>query len=229
MITAPQRKPGESSGLETQTSGRDDSERQFRAAGPGFEKSLRRAVFLDRDGTLIEDVGYLDTVENVRILPGAVDALRRLCREGYMLVVVTNQSAVARGLLSEEELSGIHGFIVREFGEKGAPLSAIYYCPHHPQAPKAEYRKDCECRKPAPGLLLRSASEMGIDLSRSWMIGDSGRDVEAGLRAGCRAAILIGPSGDAPPSKRRGSEPQTLEHRVADLLAAAKLILGADS
>lgn len=150
------------------------------------------AAFLDRDGTLIEDVDYLTSVSQVRFLPGAAEAVRLLNAADVPAIVVTNQAGVARGFLSEETLLAIHEEILARLARAGAHLAAIYYCPHHPEAGAPPYRRVCDCRKPQPGLILRAARDLGLDVSRSMMVGDASRDVAAGLAAGCGAIYRVG-------------------------------------
>jgi D-glycero-D-manno-heptose 1,7-bisphosphate phosphatase len=145
-----------------------------------------KAIFLDRDDTLIEDPGYINHPNQVKLLDGAAEALIELKAMGYKLIVVSNQSGVARGIVSEKTLGEIHNRLKQLLAEKGASLDRIYYCPYHPDGTVAKYRKESSWRKPNPGMLLAAASEMDIDLSRSWMIGNSSRDIEAGLQAGCK-------------------------------------------
>ena len=149
-----------------------------------------KAIFLDRDGTLIDDPGYLSHPEQVNLLDGAAEALVELRAMGYKLIIVSNQSAVARGILTEQELDEIHDRLRQLLTEKGAYLDQIYYCPYHPDGVVPKYRKESDWRKPNPGMLLAAADEMNIDLSQSWSIGDSSRDVEAGLRAGCKTILI---------------------------------------
>jgi D-glycero-D-manno-heptose 1,7-bisphosphate phosphatase len=149
-----------------------------------------KAIFLDRDGTIIEDPGYLSHPEQVNLLDGAAEALVELRTMGYKLVIVSNQSAVARGIVTEKDLDEIHDRLRQLLTEKGAYLDQIYYCPYHPDGVVPKYRKDSDWRKPNPGMLLAAADEMNIDLSQSWSIGDSSRDVEAGLRAGCKTILI---------------------------------------
>ena len=149
-----------------------------------------KAIFLDRDGTLIEDPGYLSHPEQVSLLDGAAEALVELRSMGYKLIIVSNQSGIARGIVSEEDLEEIHDRLRQLLAEKGAFLDQIYYCPYHPDGVVSKYRKESDWRKPNPGMLLAAADEMGIDLSQSWSIGDSSRDVEAGLRAGCKTILI---------------------------------------
>jgi len=150
----------------------------------------KAAVFFDRDGTLIEDPGYLNHPDQVRLLDGAAEVLKELKLLDYQAVVVTNQSGVARGIVSEEMLGRIHERLGELLAQKGAALDGIYYCPYHPDGVIPKYRQDSDWRKPAPGMLLAAAEEMDIDLTHSWVIGDSQRDIEAGHRAGCRAILL---------------------------------------
>ena len=149
-----------------------------------------KAIFLDRDGTLIEDPGYLSRPEQVSLLDGAAEALIELRAMGYKLVIVSNQSAVARGIVTEQDLDEIHERLRQLLTEKGAYLDQIYYCPYHPDGIVPKYRKDSDWRKPNPGMLLAAADEMNIDLSQSWSIGDSSRDVKAGLSAGCKTILI---------------------------------------
>jgi D-glycero-D-manno-heptose 1,7-bisphosphate phosphatase len=151
---------------------------------PGASK--RRAAFLDRDGTLNEPPGeqrYVTRIEDFRVLADAVAGMRRLAECGYILVVASNQRGVARGLVGPDLLRATEDALQRELAPHSARIEAFYYCPH-------EIEESCDCRKPKPGLLLRAALELDLDLSRSWMIGDSATDVEAGRAAGCRTAYL---------------------------------------
>lgn len=152
----------------------------------------RRAVFLDRDGVLIRDVDHLTAASQIEILPGVPAALRRLRDAAWTIVVVTNQSVVARGLVTEAELRRIHRVLEAQLRGCGASLDAVYYCPHHPEGAVARYRVICDCRKPEPGLLLRAAADLGIDLVASVMVGDTASDIEAGRRAGCRTILIRG-------------------------------------
>jgi len=149
----------------------------------------RAAVFLDRDGVLVEDVHFLRRPEDVRILPGVVEALREL-RPRYSLVVVSNQSGIARGYLGPDDLLAIHRRIVTLLAAEGAALDALYACPHLAEGNVELYRRVCDCRKPEAGLLLRAAREHSLALDLSTMIGDDPRDVEAGARAGTHTVLL---------------------------------------
>jgi D-glycero-D-manno-heptose 1,7-bisphosphate phosphatase len=147
----------------------------------------QRALFLDRDGTLIDDVGYIRDPTQVRLLNGAAAALREMRQAGFLLVLVSNQSGIARGLVSRAEAAAVHQRVVAELARASVELDDARYCPHAPDA-------GCACRKPAPGLLLAAARELGVDLAASFMVGDKGSDVEAGRRAGCRS-IRFAPDG----------------------------------
>lgn len=150
----------------------------------------RPAVFLDRDGTIIEAVHYLSDPAAVRLLPGAAAAIRRLRDAGYACVVVTNQSAIGRGLLTVEGYHAVHAELERQLAAAGAALDAAYFCPTVPASDDRAAIDDPD-RKPGPGMLLRAAAEHGLDLARSWMVGDMVSDVLAGLNAGCRGVLFV--------------------------------------
>ncbi len=150
----------------------------------------KRAVFLDRDGTIIEDVGFVHRVEDVKLMPEAGSAIARLNKAGWAVVVVTNQSGVARGLHTEADVAATNQRMTDLLKKRGAALDAIYYCPHLPEGKVPEYSVVCNCRKPRPGMILQAAQDLSLDLTRSVMIGDAPRDVEAGLAAGTRAILL---------------------------------------
>jgi D-glycero-D-manno-heptose 1,7-bisphosphate phosphatase len=147
-------------------------------------------VFLDRDGTLIRDVGYLRRIDELEILPMVPEALRLLRLQGFKLVVVTNQSAIARGWLSEAELAEIHATLSAELARSGARLDAIYYCPHHPVEGEGGYRWQCTCRKPDSGMIERAAAELGVDPSASYVVGDQQTDVELAQRIGATPVLI---------------------------------------
>ncbi len=180
------------------------------------------AVFLDRDGTLIAERNYLCRPEDVVLLPGAAEAVGRLNRAGFRVVVVTNQSGVARGFFGLEQVDRVHRHIDRLLARHGAVIDAYYVCPHHPAAGEPPWRRDCACRKPKPGLLLQAAAAMHLDLSRSFMIGDKLADVEAGRAAGCRPILVRTGYGAAELARSRGDV-----ETVADLPAAVRLVLRA--
>lgn len=150
-----------------------------------------RAIFLDRDDTLITDPGYLNHPDQVRLIDGVSKPLAELKSIGYKLIVATNQSAVAKGIITEKVLGDIHQRLGSLLSAKGAGLDAIYYCPYHPEGVIPKYRRESEDRKPNPGMIVRAAREMDIDLSESWLIGNSDRDIQAGQRAGCRTILIV--------------------------------------
>lgn len=149
------------------------------------------AVFIDRDGTISEEVGYVNHVSRYRVFPFAAEAVRALNEAGWLAVLVTNQAGVARGYFEEEMIGRVHGVLAAELEKGGARLDAVYYCPHHPSVGEPPYRFDCDCRKPRPGLIRRAAAELNIDLARSWMVGDRYSDTELARNAGVRAAFVL--------------------------------------
>lgn len=153
--------------------------------------SGRPAIFFDRDGTLIEEVQYLIDAANIRLVDSAVEAMKMVNESGSLCVVVTNQSAVARGQLHESELKRINDEISHRFSKQGARIDTVFCCPHHPSIGVDPYVVDCTCRKPKPGLLLEAAAALEIDLERSVLIGDSLRDIEAGHRGGCLSVLVL--------------------------------------
>ena len=156
-----------------------------------MNRHKRRAVFLDRDGTVNVEREYLYRIEDFEFIPGAPEAIKRLQSVGYSIIVVTNQSGIARGFYSEEDVSRLHEHIQKELMFFGAKIDSFYVCPHHPTSGRDELRQDCDCRKGSPGMLLRAAEEHDIDLKRSFMIGDKLADIEAGQRAGCQAILVL--------------------------------------
>jgi D-glycero-D-manno-heptose 1,7-bisphosphate phosphatase len=151
---------------------------------------MNPAVFLDRDGTLIEDVDYLSSFEQMALFPWTVDALRLLARAGFTTVVVTNQSAVARGIVTEEFVRDTHRALNSRLAAGGAHIDAFYFCPHHPDATVERHRGMCRCRKPEPGMIEDGVRDHDLDLTRSWMVGDRWIDVATGNRAGVRSILV---------------------------------------
>lgn len=151
---------------------------------------LRPAIFLDKDGTLVRDIPYNVDPERLEFYPDVFPGLQRLDAAGYSLIVITNQAGVARGYFPESALATLQVCFQQRFQDAGVALTGFYYCPHHPQGIVADYTLSCNCRKPQPGLLYRAAQQHGIDLSRSWLIGDILNDVEAGRAAGCRTILI---------------------------------------
>lgn len=150
----------------------------------------RSAVFLDRDGTLIEEAGYLDRLERLIFFPYTVDAVRVLNQAGFLVVVVTNQAGIARGIVKESFLPQAHAYIDDRLHAGGARVDGYYFCPHHPEAVIPKFRQACVCRKPQPGMLFRAAADLDIDLSRSFVVGDRWHDLEAGQTVGARALLV---------------------------------------
>ncbi|MBN2591351.1 MAG: D-glycero-beta-D-manno-heptose 1,7-bisphosphate 7-phosphatase [Sedimentisphaerales bacterium] len=153
-----------------------------------------KAIFLDRDDTLIEDPGYISDPDQVKLLDGVPEALIQLKSLGYKLIIVSNQSGIARGIFTEKRLEQIHNRLKQLLAEKNAYLDNIYYCPYHPDGIVQKYRKESNCRKPNPGMLLRAYAEMKIDLEQSWCIGNSISDIEAGAKAGCKTILVDVPN-----------------------------------
>lgn len=157
-------------------------------------KNKQKAVFLDRDGTINKYVGFLTKPEQFALLPGVAEAIKKINKSGNLAIVVTNQPVIARGDCTWEELKEIHDKMETELGMNGAFVDAIYVCPHHPdqgfEGERPEYKRNCDCRKPNPGMIFQAAKDFNIDLSQSIMIGDSERDWEAGKSAGCKAIIV---------------------------------------
>ncbi len=147
-------------------------------------------VLLDKDGTLVEDVPYNVDPARIRLMPGAAQGVLCLHRAGYALAVVSNQSGVARGYFEETALAAVERRVRELLRDAGVPLAGFYYCPHHPDGSVAAYTRACDCRKPAPGLLLRAIREHGAMPGECWMVGDILHDVEAGRRAGCRTVLI---------------------------------------
>lgn len=171
-----------------------------------------RAVFLDRDGTIVEDPGYLTQPEQLKLLAGAAEGIARLRKAGFLVILTTNQSAIARGMMTEQDLSRIHECLSRLLSDAdpNAKLDGLYYCPFHPEAKVAAYRQESYLRKPRPGMLFKAAREHQLDLGSCWMVGDSERDVQAGKTAGCRAIRI-----------HHDPETDTAADRVLPSLAAA--------
>ncbi len=174
-------------------------------------QNARPAIFLDRDGTINEEVNLLNKPEQLKLIEGAAEAIHLINKSDYLAVIVTNQPVIARNLCSLEELDFIHATLETLLGKEGAYVNAIYYCPHHPDKgypeERPEFKIDCDCRKPKPGMLLQAAKDWNIDLSRSYMIGDSDRDLKVGQNAGCKDSIVI-----------KTNEPNALLNAVKEII-----------
>ncbi len=171
---------------------------------------MNKAIFLDRDGTIVEDIGYLNSPEQIKFIPGSIEAIKKLNEAGYKVVVITNQAGVARGLITEDMLQTIDKTLHKWILNGGAHLDGVYYCPHHPEHGVYPYNQHCECRKPHPGLIKRAHRDFDIDLPQSYMVGDKATDVEAGKRAGTQTILV---------SSGRGKEEKEKLQQKPDYIA----------
>ncbi|MBL4771712.1 MAG: D-glycero-beta-D-manno-heptose 1,7-bisphosphate 7-phosphatase [Planctomycetes bacterium] len=183
---------------------------------------LKRTVFLDRDGTLNKDVHYLSRASEFEWIPGVLPALAALQQAGWALVVITNQSGIAQGKLSLEELQLIHARMERELDQAGVQLAGIYFCPHHPL--NGDNPGPCPCRKPAPGMLQQAATELGLDLKNSWMVGDSIRDLQAASHLDVPSILVRTGKGSEQESRLR-AHPKLRTWVAEDMAQAAEYIL----
>jgi D-glycero-D-manno-heptose 1,7-bisphosphate phosphatase len=190
-----------------------------RVTGPTMGRSLRRAAFIDRDGVLNEDHGYVSRAEDFHWLPGAIGALARLQAAGYALVVVTNQSGIARGYYTEADFRRLTAHMRTELAAAGVALAAVQFCPHLPDAELPAYRIDCNCRKPRPGMILQAAQALGLDLPASCLFGDKPGDIRAGRAAGVGRCWFIGENAALQGTVADGVQP-SLAQAVDALLAA---------
>ena len=190
---------------------------------------MNRAVFLDRDGTVNEEVGYLRSLDLLKLIPGAAAAIGRLNRAGYKVVLVTNQSGVARGYFPESLVDAAHDLLTRMLKQEEAFFDAVYYCPHHPTAGNSKHTVVCDCRKPSTGLIDRAAKDLDVDLARSFMVGDKWSDVELGHRAGTRSILVR--SGFAPddPGNKRPLHVDDPDFTAHDLAEAVDWIIGQEA
>ncbi|MFH1541874.1 MAG: HAD family hydrolase [bacterium] len=179
-----------------------------------------KAVFLDRDGTIIEDVGYLNNPADIKFIPGSLEAIKLLNKAGYKIIIVTNQAGIARGLIREDMLQTIDKTIQRLILNNGAYIEGIYYCPFHAEHGIYPYKQDSQLRKPNPGMLLKAAKDHNIDLAHSWMIGDKDGDIGAGKNAGTKTAFV---KTGLHTVDRLANKPDII---AEDLMAAVKTILG---
>ncbi len=184
------------------------------------KKQLRRAVFLDRDGTINVEKDYLHRVEDFEFIARAPEAIARLNDAGFVVLVVSNQAGIARGYFEPEAVEVLHAHLQTELAHFDAHIDAFYYCPHHPTEGQGKYLQDCDCRKGRPGLLLQAAEEHGIDLPQSFMIGDKASDIEAGVAAGCTPLLVLTGYGSQVSDKLEDNV-----FRFADLAAAVEFIL----
>ena len=185
----------------------------------------RPAVFIDRDGTLTEEVGYVNHPKRLRLLPRSADAIRRLNGAGVPAVVVTNQAGIARGYFSAEMLDAVTAELRAQLAEAGARLDGVYVCAHHPTEGEPPFRMRCECRKPKPGLLLQAAKDLDVDLARSVMVGDKPSDLEVAPVVGARSVLVLTGYGLGEWEYRRDRFPVAPDHVAADLLDAVEWAL----
>jgi len=190
--------------------------------------SSRPAIFIDRDGTLSEEVGYINHMTRFRLLPFAVDAVRLVNQSGYLAVLVTNQAGVARGYFPEPLVEEVHRHVHHRMAEGGARLDGIFYCPHHPSAGVPPYRQNCACRKPKPGLLLQAEKALGIDLPRSWVVGDRYPDMQVAWAVGARGAMVRTGYGEGELAHNAPRWPQAPDLVAENLLSAVERILRED-
>ena len=186
----------------------------------------RPAVFIDRDGTISEEVGYVNHPSRYKVFPYSAEAVRLLNDAGWLAVLVTNQAGVARGYFTEDVIGAVHGSLEQELARGGARLDGVYYCAHHPSVGEPPYRLDCDCRKPKPGLVRRAAADLDADLASSWMVGDRYSDVEMARNAGLRAAFVLSGYGRGEWEYQRGVWEHEPDLVAEDLLEAVRAIVG---
>lgn len=185
----------------------------------------RKAVFIDRDGTLSEEVGYINHPSRLRLFPYSAHALKLLNEKGWLAIVVTNQAGVARGYFQEEMVRVVHERLRKKLAEHGAHLDAIYYCAHHPSVGQEPYRLDCNCRKPKPGLIQQANEELDIDLEKSWMVGDRYSDIELARNAGLRSSFVLSGYGRGEWEYQRQNWTQQPDLVAENLFEAVKTII----
>ena len=190
---------------------------------------MKRAVFIDRDGTISEEVGYINHPSRFSLFPYAASAVQHLNENGWLAILVTNQAGVARGYFSEDMIQTVHATMTADLEGNGAKLDGIYYCAHHPSVGEPPYRFDCNCRKPKPGLISRAAQDFDIDLSKSWMVGDRYSDVELARNAGLKSAFVLSGYGRGEWEHQRAGWTEKSDLVAENLLEAVRLIVAQDS
>src|SRR5579859_5542153 len=202
--------------------------KKTQATGETRTRASRRqtAVFLDRDGTLNQEVGYINHIDRLRLYPWSAEAIRKLNRAGVPVIVLTNQSGVGRGYFSEELVHRVHQKIALELAASEAHLDPFYYCPHHPDSDQAAYKKKCQCRKPLAGMVDEAAKKFHIDVKSSYVVGDSTRDMEMGINAGARTVLVMTGYGRGNYENLRGDWPRQPDLIAENLLEAVEKILG---
>ena len=183
------------------------------------------AVFIDRDGTMSEEVGYVNHISRFKLLENTAAAVKLLNEAGVLAIVATNQAGVARGYFEEPMINKVHEKLKNELAKSGASVDAIYYCPHHPSAGKPPYRAECNCRKPKPGMILRAREDFDIDLSRSYMVGDKISDVEFGQKLGLKSVMVMTGYGIGEYEHQRQDWKTAPDFMADDLLGAVKWII----
>ena len=184
----------------------------------------RPAVFIDRDGTISEEVGYINHPSRFRVFPYAASAIKLLNDRGWLAVIITNQAGVARGYFSEAMIQTVHDNLQQNLRDEGARVDAIYYCAHHPSVGEPPYRQDCNCRKPKPGLVNQAAKDLDIALEHSWMVGDRYSDIELARNAGVHAALVLSGYGRGEWESQRASWEYQPDLVSEDLLEAVRSI-----
>jgi len=190
----------------------------------GLKKMKRCAVFLDRDGTIIEEVGYLKDVSGLRVLPQAAAAIRLLNEKGLLVILATNQSGIARGYFTEEDLEEIHQRLRDELASEGAFMDAIYYCPHSPEEKDERHKGVCDCRKPSPRMLEQAALDFGLELRSCYVVGDKLSDIELGAATGCKTVLVLTGYGEEIMREMHESDVRA-DHIAEDLASAVDWIL----
>jgi D-glycero-D-manno-heptose 1,7-bisphosphate phosphatase len=186
---------------------------------------MNRAVFIDRDGTISEEVGYINHASRFRLFPYSAAAIKLLNDNGWLAIVVTNQAGVARGYFDEDMIHIVHETLKQEMSASDARIDAIYYCAHHPAVGELPYRSDCDCRKPKPGLIHNAAKELDIDLKESWMVGDRYSDIELARSAGVNAAFVLSGYGRGEWEHQRQAWVHQPDIKANHLLEAVKKII----
>ena len=184
---------------------------------------LAPTVFLDRDGTLIEEVGYLSHLDRIALYPWSIESVKLLNRAGFKVVVVTNQAGVARGLFDEDFIDEAHRFLDQKFSDGGATIDKFYYCPHHPEASVEAYRSECDCRKPKAGMLWKAAQELQLELSHSFVIGDRLSDLRLGQAVGARSLLVRTGYGET--TARELTDDVEVAYTAQELMTAVAWIL----
>jgi len=190
---------------------------------------MKRALFIDRDGTISEEVGYINHPSRFRVFPYAAAAIRHLNENDWLAIVVTNQAGVARGYFTEEMVKTVHAEMTAELGRQGARLDAIYYCAHHPSVGAPPYRYDCDCRKPRPGLIKQAVEDFDVDLAASWMVGDRYSDVELARNAGVHSMFVLSGYGRGEWEHQRQNWIEQPDKVAENLLEAVRMIVASDN